>query len=89
MGPAKLEEVRGLLAADHPHAEGFAGYGIHNVHERIQLSFGTRYGLSFESAEGCGTTVEVLHPLIPAEGPPGSPSRTVPRAEGSPREPEE
>ncbi len=68
MAPAKLREVRALLAVAHPHGEGLEGYGVHNVHERIQLSFGTRYGLTFESAPGKGTTVEVLHPLVFNEG---------------------
>jgi len=73
MTPEKLEEVRGLLTVDHPHGEGLAGYGVHNVHERIQLSFGTRYGLRFESAPGRGTTVELLHPLVQSEGLSASP----------------
>jgi two-component system, sensor histidine kinase YesM len=73
MAPAKLEEVRALLTAPHPHGEGFAGYGVHNVHERIQLSFGTRYGLRFESEPDRGTTVEILHPLVMGEGLPASP----------------
>ena len=60
--------MRALLAVAHPHGEGLEGYGVYNVHERIQLSFGTRYGLSFESALGKGTTVEVLHPLVVNEG---------------------
>jgi two-component system sensor histidine kinase YesM len=67
MAPAKLEEVRGLLSVAHPHGEGLAGYGIHNVHERIQLSFGARFGLRFESAPEEGTTVEILHPVVPGE----------------------
>jgi len=82
MGPAKLEEVRALLTAPHPHGEGFAGYGVHNVHERIQLSFGTRYGLRFESRLDRGTTVEILHPLVIGNGPTASPggSRLPPEA---------
>jgi two-component system sensor histidine kinase YesM len=68
MTPEKLEEVRTLLTAAHPHGEGLEGYGVHNVHERIQLSFGTRYGLRFESAPDGGTTVEILHPLVTSEG---------------------
>lgn len=32
------------------------GYGLRNVHERIQLFFGTRYGISLLSAEGEGRT---------------------------------
>ncbi len=72
MTAAKLEEVRALLFTPQPHGGGLSGYGIHNVHERIQLSFGTRYGLRFESAPERGTTVEVLHPLILSEGLPAS-----------------
>jgi two-component system sensor histidine kinase YesM len=68
MSPAKLEEIRALLTASPPPAEGLAGYGVHNVHERIQLSFGGRYGLRFESAENRGTTVEILHPIVAAGG---------------------
>ncbi len=68
MSPAKLEEVRALLAASPSLAGGLAGYGIHNVHERIQLSFGSRYGLRLESERGRGTTVEILHPLVTAGG---------------------
>jgi two-component system sensor histidine kinase YesM len=67
MTPAKLEEVRALLSVVHPHGAGLEGYGVHNVHERIQLSFGTRYGLRFESAPDRGTTVEILHPLLTSE----------------------
>jgi two-component system sensor histidine kinase YesM len=88
MSPRKLEEVRALLTASHPHGEGLAGYGIHNVHERIQLSFGTRYGLSFESASDRGTTVEVLHPLIPAEGQPVSAEGPPASASGMPTPPQ-
>jgi two-component system sensor histidine kinase YesM len=63
MSPAKLQEVQALLKISHPHGDGLAGYGIHNVHERIQLSFGSRFGLRFESSQA-GTTVEILHPLL-------------------------
>ena len=68
MSPAKLQEVQALLSVSHPHGNGLAGYGIHSVHERIQLSFGTQYGLRFESAPERGTTVEILHPLLSSEG---------------------
>jgi two-component system sensor histidine kinase YesM len=66
MSPAKLQEVQALLSISHPHGDGLAGYGIHNVHERIQLSFGARFGLRFESSPA-GTTVEILHPLVSPE----------------------
>ncbi len=74
MTQEKLEEVRALLSSAYSPSEGLAGYGIHNVHERIQLSFGTRYGLRFDSAPDRGTTVEILHPLVTSEGLPASPN---------------
>jgi two-component system, sensor histidine kinase YesM len=43
------------------------GYGIRNVHERIRLTFGKPYGLSFESVWGEGTVVTVRHPDLDAE----------------------
>jgi two-component system sensor histidine kinase YesM len=43
------------------------GYGVRNVHERIRLTFGKPYGLSFESVLGEGTVVTVRHPDLDAE----------------------
>ena len=40
-------------------------FGLWNVHQRIQLYCGERYGLSFESSPGVGTTVTVT---LPGEG---------------------
>lgn len=34
-----------------------SGYGVKNVHQRIQLYYGTRYGLTFNSTKGLGTYV--------------------------------
>lgn len=34
-----------------------SGYGVKNVHQRIQLYYGTRYGLTFNSTKGMGTYV--------------------------------
>lgn len=39
-----------------------SGIGIHNVHERIQLYFGTEYGLNIESEPDEGTTVTIHLP---------------------------
>ena len=39
-----------------------SGYGIQNVHHRIQLFYGPDYGLSYESENGLGTTVTVTIP---------------------------
>jgi two-component system sensor histidine kinase YesM len=43
------------------------GYGIHNVHERIRLTFGRPYGLSFKSVYGEGTVVIARHPILDSE----------------------
>lgn len=38
------------------------GLGLVNVHKRVRLYCGEKYGLSFESRQGVGTTVSVLLP---------------------------
>ena len=40
------EELDGILTAESK------GYGVQNVHNRIQLYYGTDYGLAFESCQG-------------------------------------
>ncbi|MHA0857884.1 sensor histidine kinase [Paenibacillus sp. CMAA1364] len=42
------------------------GYGIRNVNSRIQLHFGSQYGVTIGSRPGIGTTVRII---IPAELP--------------------
>ncbi len=39
------------------------GIGLKNVHERIQLSYGKKYGLKIESKEDYGTTVFIRMPV--------------------------
>jgi two-component system sensor histidine kinase YesM len=68
MSQAKLTAVRALLSEAPVKRNDKVGYGISNVNERIQISFGKEYGLRFESELNKGTTVELLHPLIHAEG---------------------
>jgi two-component system sensor histidine kinase YesM len=36
-----------------------SGYGVNNVHERIQIAFGQQYGLCYESIQGEGVTVKI------------------------------
>ena len=43
------------------------GYGIRNINFRLQLCYGEKYGVSFESAPGCGTTVHILIPALTLE----------------------
>lgn len=57
MPPEKLKHLREFSG------DG-GGVGLKNVHERIQLTFGSAYGVEIKSAECEGTTVTVR---IPAE----------------------
>lgn len=41
---------------------GSTGFGLKNVHERIQLTYGPEYGLRIESQEDAGTTVTIRIP---------------------------
>lgn len=45
-------------------SEKEGGYGLQNVNERIKIYFGAQYGLSIESKQGEGTTVNVVIPKI-------------------------
>lgn len=54
------EQISALQAG--VYEDRHTGLGLVNVHKRIKLYCGERYGLSFESALGEGTTVSVLLP---------------------------
>lgn len=41
-----------------------SGYGVWNIHERIQLSYGTQYGLRYTSRPCFGTTVYITFPAL-------------------------
>lgn len=41
-----------------------AGYGLKNVNERLQLRFGTKYGISIQSRLGYGTIMTIVIPQI-------------------------
>ena len=58
------EQLSHILSSDS------GGYGIQNVHHRIQLFYGPSYGLRYESQEGVGTTVTLVIPrqLTPTAG---------------------
>lgn len=55
--PVDLEELAAILREEH----SARGYGIRNVHQRIQLHYGEAYGLSYErSVEGWTRAVITL-----------------------------
>lgn len=66
MNEAKLAELRASLDRSRDQAEEAGetggGFGLHNVHQRIRLYFGERYGVEIESREGEGTRVSVRIP---------------------------
>ncbi len=45
----------------------FSGIGMNNVHERLQMNYGSRYGLSVHSVPAEGTTVTLTLPLRQAK----------------------
>ena len=58
------EEICRKILSDEIESENISGSGIgvKNVKERIQLRFGKKYGLSYSSEEGVGTTVTYVLP---------------------------
>jgi len=63
MSEERLEELSNMLESD-KQGEANPGYGTFNVQSRIRLTFGSEYGIKFESKLGVGTTVNVYHPII-------------------------
>ena len=60
MSSENLEE----LQQAYDYKKKFSGIGIQNVQERIKVYFGDKYGISFESTLGKGTTVTITLPVI-------------------------
>ena len=58
------EEICRKILSDELESENIScsGIGVKNVNERIQLRFGKKYGLSYSSEEGVGTTVTYVLP---------------------------
>jgi len=40
------------------------GFGLANVNERIRMNFGPQYGISIQSKQGLGTSVDIIMPAI-------------------------
>ncbi|WP_426445839.1 sensor histidine kinase [Paenibacillus sp. S-38] len=62
MGPERLALLQEALAGEAGDSPPGIGYGVRNVHRRLQLHYGRAYGLSYESSPGAGTTVTVRFP---------------------------
>ena len=59
------EDVENILTDNQKVPKHGSGVGLINVHTRIQLMFGVRYGLTVESEPDEGTTVTIHLPAIP------------------------
>lgn len=57
------EVLEGLLSQNADSGKS-SGVGVKNVHERIQLYYGKKYGLQIESEEEVGTTVKIWLPVV-------------------------
>lgn len=70
-GPGMPEEVvEQLLSPNGPAAAAStkgSGIGFRNVHRRIQLTFGSRYGLTISSEPDAGTIVRIRLPALDSE----------------------
>lgn len=58
----KLQQLREDIQLNRQ-AERKNSYGLFNVHERIQLTYGSEYGISIDSVEGKRTVVTITLPL--------------------------
>lgn len=57
----RLEQLRSSLAQKQDYVNSM---GLYNVNRRIWLMYGPPYGLSLDSTEGCGTTIQLTMPAL-------------------------
>lgn len=60
MSPAELKTLLSSLEQDTP----CRGYGLHNIHRRIQMVYGKEYGITITSEEQIGTTATITIPAV-------------------------
>jgi len=60
MSPAELKTLLRSLEQDAP----CKGYGLHNIHRRIQMVYGKEYGITITSEEQIGTTATIIIPAV-------------------------
>lgn len=64
------ENIEKMISGQYqPKDEGHTLVGVHNVNTRLQMYFGTEYGLRLENNLGGGVCVSISYPAIisPAE----------------------
>ncbi len=60
MSHAELKTLLRSLEQDAP----CKGYGLHNIHRRIQMVYGKEYGITITSEEQIGTTATIIIPAV-------------------------
>lgn len=65
-GVGMTEERLGQILTNGAISSDRHGYGVRNIHERLQLNYGPEFGLSFQSSEGKGTRVRIRIPAVQA-----------------------
>ncbi|WP_135550215.1 sensor histidine kinase [Paenibacillus cymbidii] len=64
-GPGIPKENRAaLLASSETSSNQRKGVGLRNVHERLMLYFGERFGLHILDPVGSGAVIELIHPVL-------------------------
>lgn len=58
-----IKEIRERLDDEDYHSDG-QRIGLHNVHQRLRLYYGDKYGLELDSIEGLGTTMSLKIPKV-------------------------
>ncbi|ENH97842.1 two-component system sensor kinase [Gracilibacillus halophilus YIM-C55.5] len=58
---SQLAQVKNQLHKDY-HQSNDQRIGLHNVHQRIQLTYGNRFGLKVDSIQGVGTVMRLYLP---------------------------
>lgn len=66
MTEERLAEIRQHLE-DYRAELPTTNIGLYNIHRRIKLNYGEKYGVLIESVKGMGTCVSLLLPIIKAE----------------------
>lgn len=63
----RLEKINRRLADIHLEADRSHGYGIFNINERLQLTFGSNYGLTLQNADETGARAVITIPVTDME----------------------
>lgn len=64
MDPERLAYVQRLISGELKDEDAPSGFGLFNVNQRLQLNYGSEYGLILASEEGEWTEVNVIIPAV-------------------------